>query len=204
MMAKVGVKLMAAAIALLGALAFSARAEGGFDLAGLVIHVDDGDTVALLQNGRDKVKIRLANIDAPESTHTKRETGRVGQPYSENSRAYLALLVKGQEVSAHCFELDRYGRSVCELFLGGKSINDEMVRAGWAWANTSKRGRYLRKKTLIDAQATAKANRLGLWADAQAVPPWLWRSECWRGGECEAAAINSIGDLADDRPKRAR
>lgn len=155
-----------------------------FDTSGKVVYVDDGDTVVLLVDGNKQMKIRLSSIDAPESSHTNKQVGRIGQPYSDNSGKYLATLVKGQNVEAHCFEPDVYGRDVCELFIGGRSINKEMVAQGWAWANVAARGRYLRDKSLPSLEATARAGRVGLWAGSNPVPPWEWRDKCWKQGSC--------------------
>ena len=37
------------------------------ELKGKIIHISDGDTVHLLTDNKEKIKIRLNNIDAPES-----------------------------------------------------------------------------------------------------------------------------------------
>lgn len=172
-----------AALLSISALVTSALAAP-FDATGKVVYVDDGDTVVLLTYGNEQMKIRLASIDAPESSHTKKETGRIGQPYSANSGKFLADMIKGKFVQAHCFEADRYGRNVCEIFLGGRSINKEMVKHGWAWVNLSAKGRYLRDKSLPALQASAQASRAGLWAASNPVPPWEWRDVCWKQGQC--------------------
>lgn len=148
-----------------------------------VVRVLDGDTVIV--EGR-KDHIRLANIDAPESSHGY---GKAGQPYSKASGDFLekrVLNVTG--VSIACLDRDRYGRDVCELFRDGRSVNRELVEAGLAWANTSARGRYLRDSTLVGLQQAARGSRRGLWAqdsvNSPAVAPWEWRDACWRQGIC--------------------
>lgn len=151
---------------------------------GKVVNVDDGDTVVLLTDGNHQMKVRLSSIDAPESDHTRQQRGKVGQPYSENSKRFLASLVKGYTVDARCYEEDRYGRSVCELFVGDVSVNQRMVREGWAWANESSKGRYLRDKSLLALQAEAQAARRGLWAGVKPIQPWDWRKSCWEDGVC--------------------
>jgi len=177
------ISLTAAMAGVLGTAAlFPAKATD--TLAGRAIHVDDGDTIALLVPGNDKIKVRLASIDAPESAHTNREKGRVGQPFSENSKRALAAMVKGKDVQARCHDTDRYGRRVCSLYVQGLDVNAEMVRAGWAWANTSGNGRYLRDRTFIGLQEQARSERRGLWAGHSQVAPWDWRKSCWTEGQC--------------------
>ncbi|MBG6083122.1 thermonuclease family protein [Rubrivivax gelatinosus] len=148
--------------------------------------MDDGDTVGLLTGGLQQVKIRLSSIDAPESSHTNKQVGRIGQPYSTNSRRALEALVKGKAVEASCPDTDRYGRKVCFLFAEGVAVNAEMVRQGWAWANTSSKGRYLRDKSMVQLQEQAQRARIGLWAGESPIPPWEWRNACWGQGNCGA------------------
>ena len=155
-----------------------------FDIDGRAIYVQDGDTLIMLTPTNEQLEIRLSSIDAPESSHTKKQTGRIGQPHSDNSKQYLAALVKGKNVRAHCFESDKYERNVCELFVDGRSVNQAMVQAGWAWANRSARGRYLRDKSLIAIEAQARATHEGLWAGKNPVEPWAWRDVCWKQGMC--------------------
>ncbi len=176
-----GISMLVAGVTTVVALGASAKPVSQ---TGEVIHVDDGDTVVLLVPGNQQVHVRLSSIDAPEASHTKKETGRIGQPYAENAKRYLASLVKGQTVDAHCFEQDRYGRSVCELIANGSSVNRQMVEQGWAWANQATNGRYLRDKSLKALESKARGARAGLWAGAHPIPPWEWRSACWKNSRC--------------------
>lgn len=82
-----------------------------------------------------------------------------------------------------CPDEDRYGRRVCVLLLNGEDVNKELVRRGLAWANTAN-PRYLRDKSVLDAQREAQRERRGLWAESRPKPPWLWRHECWEKRLC--------------------
>lgn len=164
-----------------------ATAAGPTETKGKVVYVDDGDTVVLLSSERVQIKMRLSSIDAPESSHTTKEEGRVGQPFADKSKQYLSSMVKGRDVAAKCFEPDRYERQVCELFLNGESVNRAMVRAGFAWANKANHGRYLRDRSVAELQEDAERRKVGLWAGRNPVAPWLWRKQCWQGGVCASA-----------------
>lgn len=160
--------------------------SASFDVQAKVVYVSDGDTVTILTAEHQQLKVRLASIDAPESSHVNHESGRIGQPFSANSTQHLAGLIKGKMVQAHCFEQDKYARNVCDLFIDDhRSVNQEMVRAGWAWANVSYRGRYLRDKSLLAIEAKARADHSGLWAGRNPVEPWSWRDVCWQQGQCQ-------------------
>lgn len=140
-----------------------------------VVHVDDGDTVVALHADGTKTKVRLANIDAPESDHGK---CRPGQPFAAKSGAALKTLVLGKQVEFRCSTLDHYDRSVCDLHIDNTTANREVVRQGLAWANRA-RPSYLRDPQVIEAEKQAQAERRGLWSESQPVPPWMWRREAW-------------------------
>lgn len=125
-----------------------------------VARVTDGDTV-VLTDGR---RIRLYGIDAPE----------MHQPQGTEARAFLARLVGGKEVSVTVRARDLYGRTVAELRMGNESVNEAMVRAGYAWWY---RSLAKREKALELAETQARMKRIGLWVDANPTAPWEWRKK---------------------------
>ncbi len=66
---------------------------------------------------------------------------------------------------------DRYGRTLARVTCDGIDANAEQVHRGLAWVYD----RYVTDKGLYAVQTEAKAQRRGLWADANPVPPWEWR-----------------------------
>jgi endonuclease YncB( thermonuclease family) len=148
--------------------------------AGEVFRVEkvlDGDTVIL--RGAPQ-RVRLANIDAPEMSHGY---GKPGQPFAVQATKWMERAVEGKDVSLRCPDEDRYGRRVCVLFLNGQDVNKELVRQGLAWANTAN-PRYLRDRSVLDAQRQAQRERRGLWAQPHPTAPWLWRHGCWERRVC--------------------
>lgn len=144
-----------------------------------VVRVLDGDTIEILVNARP-ARIRLADIDAPEKK----------QPFGQRSRQFLTSLVGGKEVSLSGDKHDRYGRILGRVFVKGRDnecmkymektdlctrayyVNEEMVKAGLAWAY-----RYKGKVTspnMEHLEIEARAERRGLWS-APAIEPWRWR-----------------------------
>lgn len=91
-------------------------------LSGKVISVQDGDSFTLLTPERKQVKIRVAEIDAPER----------GQPYGNRARQELTRLIKDQHVTVETQVVDRYGRIVGKPIIGDKDITAEMVKIGAA------------------------------------------------------------------------
>ena len=131
-------------------------------LEGRVVGIADGDTLTLLV-GREQVRIRLAQIDAPE----------LNQPYGKKSKAALSALAFQKQAHVKVVDIDRYGRSVGEVFVDGVHVNRGMVREGHAWAYT----KYSHSTEIIELEDQARTARKGLWAlpESQREPPWIWR-----------------------------
>ncbi|ECW2964662.1 thermonuclease family protein [Salmonella enterica subsp. enterica] len=131
------------------------------EIQGKVIRVLDGDTIEVLQN-KTPVRIRLANIDAPEK---KQAFGR----WSTNQ---LKGLVSVLPVRVTYTQTDRYGRIIGRVFtMDGTEASRFMVQAGAAWVY----GRYNTDEALPALQREAQMQKRGLWADTHPVPPWEWR-----------------------------
>ena len=125
-----------------------------------VIAVMDGDTVLVLR-GAQKIKIRLANIDAPEK----------GQNFGMESRQTLFDRVSRKQVFVNSRAVDSYGRTVAEISVDGHSVNEEQVRRGMAWEYSH----FHADKHYIALQYEAQQAHLGLWMQANPTPPWEWR-----------------------------
>lgn len=158
----------------------SAQASGQFTLTGKIIQVSDGDTINILVDQQTH-RIRLASIDAPETAHG---SARPGQPYGEASRKHLAEHVAGKTLTLICFEKDRYGREVCDVPVGDTTANRLQVQSGMAWANQQGGGKYLRDHALPELEKKAMQAKLGLWAEPNAIAPWVWRFDCWQKQKC--------------------
>ncbi len=67
--------------------------------------------------------------------------------------------------------VDRYGRIVGRVYVGGIDVNRELVAQGFAWVYR----KYSNDAELLELEAQAKEKGLGLWADSNPIPPWKWR-----------------------------
>jgi endonuclease YncB( thermonuclease family) len=126
------------------------------------VGVSDGDTIKVMREGRT-VKVRLHGIDCPEKK----------QPYGTKAKRFTSDRAFRNEVTVYVKDTDRYGRIVGEVILpGGLSLNKELVYFGLAW--------WYRKyapndRTLKALETGARAEKKGLWADKNPIPPWEWR-----------------------------
>ncbi|MCS6786464.1 MAG: thermonuclease family protein [Thiobacillaceae bacterium] len=153
-------------IALLGLLADpSALAD---TRQGWVIHVADGDTVVVWDEAGHERMVRLAGIDAPEKD----------QPHGHAAHMALTHLVLGMDVRYEPYKRDRFGRWIGRVQVCGEDVGLRLIRLGLAWHY----GRYAheqppeQRRAYAEAQARARAARLGLWSQADPVPPWAWRA----------------------------
>lgn len=130
-----------------------------------VIHVVDGDTLDVLTDGKQTIRIRLHGVDTPER----------GQPYGKNATAALKTLL-GQRVVVVNQGSGGFSRTAADIYqIGGRnSVNLLLVEAGWAWWARD----YSDDPRLALAEDEARAARRGLWAAADGrvpVNPAKWR-----------------------------
>jgi len=181
-----------------------------------VIVVLDGDTV-LVRRESGLVKIRLAEIDAPEKAQT----------FGKASKRSLSGMVLGKRVKIVGQATDQYGRMIAHLGMDGLDVNAEQIRRGMAWAAVGWRqsrraptgvplaGAYsnfaslaasrqsLRdpvhsNQVLIALQNEARRAPRGLWAQNNPTPPWEWRKQHLGTISTQAdAAVSSVAARTD-------
>lgn len=131
-----------------------------------LVSVGDGDTVRVISRSREKVTIRLACIDAPETAQG--ESGKW-------STQTLKGLIQGKPISLKPQVKDRYGRTVAEIYVESRNINLQMVQLGAAYAYRQ----YLRQcdeDAYLNAETTAMRRKLGVWGPYQPdMKPWDFR-----------------------------
>jgi endonuclease YncB( thermonuclease family) len=131
--------------------------------SGMVVGVSDGDTITVLHEGKGE-KIRLYGIDAPEK----------GQAFSKRAKQFTSQMVYGKTVEVETKETDRYGRSVVLISVDGQSLNEALIKNGFAWVY-----RKYCKETFcedwLDLEIVARYGKIGLWGDPNPIPPWEFR-----------------------------
>lgn len=130
-------------------------------IIGRVVRVIDGDTVSVLDATNTQHRIRLSQIDAPETK----------QAFSKVSKEALADFIANKEVRVKVDGIDRYKRVLGEIFIDDQNINLYMVSNGFAWAYTN----YVTDERYFEAQAQTKKEQRGLWVDNRPVAPWDFR-----------------------------
>lgn len=148
-------------LALLALLPLSIPPALGEPIGCTVVGVTDGDTLTCLTPSREQIKVRLAEIDAPERK----------QPFGERSKQSLSKLCFKAHAELRVIDRDRYGRTVARVQCNDVDANAEQIRLGMAWVYD----RYARDPTLPPLQAKAKLAHAGLWSDSAPTAPWDWR-----------------------------
>lgn len=138
---------------------------------GVVTYVTDGDTLWVQPLNADTGKptnakprrIRIDGIDAPESC----------QLHGPQSTAALKKLVASKIVYVNSKRVDDYGRDVAKITLKEIDVGAWMVSKGHAW---SYHYRHSDGPYRVEEEAATRA-RLGLFADAAAIEPRLFRRD---------------------------
>lgn len=152
------------------AILFSSQAYA--DFTGKVVKIADGDTITVLDSSNRQHRIRLNQIDAPESS----------QAYGQRSRQNLSF-IHNQIVYVVEDSKDRYGRVLGSVYLvqNGKkpilnfrnSVNYKQIKDGYAWVYRQ----YAKDKTLLADETSARMAKRGLWVDPNPIPPWTYRQK---------------------------
>ena len=147
-------------------------------IEGRVVGVSDGDTVTVLDGSKSQHKIRLAGIDAPESK----------QAFGNVAKKRMADMVFGKEVRVDYRKTDKYGRTIGCIWVASAECQGSdcpktldagktLLTMGLAWhykqyANEQPKEE---REQYSFAEFEARVKKVGLWIDAEPVPPWDWR-----------------------------
>ena len=126
-----------------------------------IVGISDGDTATCLDKQNQQLKIRFAQIDAPEK----------GQDFGQAAKRQLSELIFDRQVALAVHDKDRYGRTVAEVFVDGKNVNKLMVATGYAWAYRA----YMTDSDYLLLETQAKSQGIGLWSAPNPIYPEDYR-----------------------------
>jgi endonuclease YncB( thermonuclease family) len=125
--------------------------------AGQVVAVVSGDHIRVLHAGRQRT-VRLNGVGCPHK----------GQPYAKQAKRFTWFMVANRDVIVTVIGRDREGHLLADITLSdGRNLSREIIREGLGWWH-----RTSGDQSLGDLEAISRAEKRGLWADAQATPPW--------------------------------
>jgi len=106
-------------------------------------------------------KVRFFGIDCPE----------LNQSYGEAARDFMIQYLS-DTVTIVKRDIDKYGRTIAEVFYKDTSLSLKLINAGFAWHYK----KYSSDTIFSSAELVAKSNDIGLWSDTLQIAPWDWRS----------------------------
>ncbi len=130
-----------------------------------VTKVIDGDTVDARWPDKRVSRVRLSDIDAPESC----------QEFGPEAKRALVGLVLHKDLEIEVRDVDRNSRVVGRIYVGEQDVNAGLVASGAAWFYPE----YSNDAALHDVENEARDAKLGLWALPleQRIEPWLHRQQ---------------------------
>jgi len=126
-----------------------------------VVRVVDGDTIIVSIDGQ-KCRVRYIGIDCPEIAHSGKPREWMAREASEANEKLVGggIVYLERDVS----DTDRYGRLLRYVWAGGKMVNAELVRLGYAHAITYPPD--VKRQDLLRAmQREAQDAQRGLWGE---------------------------------------
>lgn len=111
--------------------------------------------------------VRLACIDAPETAQ--------GQSGADATQM-LKQLLSNTSIELRPQTIDKYGRTVAEVYAGSRNVNLELVRMGLAYAYRDYLG-GCDANAYLDAEAQAERYRQGVWRWGNELKPWDFRNQ---------------------------
>ena len=115
-------------------------------------------------------RIMLFGIDSVMRKQICRIDGKVWQCWPAAVRALEILLDRGPATCEVIGEPDVYGRLLARCTINGQSLNEQVVRRGYAVARPSETTDY------VAAEAAARDEKVGLWRGQFMMPDAFRRS----------------------------
>ena len=119
------------------------------------------DSTVIEINGQ---RIMLFGIDSVMRKQSCTICGKIWQCWASAMRGLQTLLDQGPVTCETVGEPDVYSRLLAHCNINGESLNEQLVRTGWAVARRSETTDY------VAVEAEAKEKKLGLWQGEFMIP----------------------------------
>lgn len=125
-------------------------------LRGVCTRVVDGDTIVVEVGGELRI-VRVWGVDCPELHHPKRGV----EWYGAEAAAFTARFALGRKVRLVQVDTDEYGRLVCQVRVGGRSLSRALLRGGYAFAYSWRASST--DHNHVELMTEARTRGKGLW-----------------------------------------
>lgn len=156
--------------ALLIAMASGASVAAAAEISnvhGKVVTYSSGTAFAILDSGEKLRRIKLSGVDAPERR----------QRFASESRQLASQWLGTKPIDIAVDGTDKDARVTGRVVVDGRDVALALIEAGLAWCDPGD-DKLLAEQTRAAYRTAcdqAKAQRRGLWQDANPVPPWEYR-----------------------------
>jgi len=127
------------------------------------VGVSDGDTITVMYEGKDE-KVRLYGTDSPGKS----------QAFSKNAKQFTSEMVYGKTVEVKTKDNDRYGRTIGIVIVEGESLNEALIKNGFAWVYR----KYCKAafcEDWLNLEVVTRYGKIGQWSEPNPIPPWEFR-----------------------------
>ena len=156
-MMKMKVVCTLAALLLMGAV----WANDG--ITGKVVTVIDGNTLEVVGDDNETVKVSLIGIDCPE----------LGQEYGDKAKNFLEKMILEKKVAVKFQGKDRWGNYLAIVtFKGDVDPRVELLKEGLAW--TAEKNPI---PEFEQYKEKAREKNKGLWKQESPIAPWIYRRQ---------------------------
>lgn len=140
-------------IGFLGGIGYTRYSSSQYPSKAMVTRVIDGDTIEL-DSGKT---FRLYAVACPDAN----------EPYYQEAKDFAEDKVAGKKVNLEYepnYQEDKYDRLLGYVFVDEENLNVELVRNGLCKVMLySKRAKLIYQDELVEAENTAKQEKIGLW-----------------------------------------
>jgi len=131
-------------------------------LTGKVVGNPAGDILTVLPAGPEKIAVSLYGIMTPGKD----------QPYFKEAMRFTADMVTSKIVDVEVVKKNQSGRLIGIVRVGGRCLNEELIKAGWAWVARHHGDKTPPRSDWLEMEKMARESKIGLWHDKNPMPPW--------------------------------
>jgi micrococcal nuclease len=140
------------------------------DVDATLVDIIDGDTIKVMVTGKIET-VRYLLIDTPESKSPK----TCVQPYAKEAFLRNSELVKSGRLTLD-FEKDNirdtYGRLLAYVYVDGESIQETLLKEGYARVSYIMNPPYKYLETYREMENLAKREKINIWSRWDFVTKW--------------------------------
>ena len=130
---------------------------------GKVVDVPDTRTVIVDHDG-EKETVHLYALRVPDK----------GEPFAQEAHEFAAEQLMDRIVEVKP-QSSRGNRALIYVQGQSESVNEKLLRQGWAWVQEAYCEKAVLCGQLNDVQAEAERSKRGIWARIpEDIPPWRW------------------------------